>query len=138
MRTCVALRGVAAAAVWVVSCAGASAGSDIAVIPGIGPPVAAPSPQRIRGTGLGGGFLEFVATGHSGVIYNNPDGNMPEYAAPLLQPARTHAYAMVEPRPLIGDVPEVQGSVRSEFMRREISYGGAEQPGTVVVDTPHK
>jgi lipoprotein-anchoring transpeptidase ErfK/SrfK len=113
---------------------------DPLVIPGVGPeqaPAAVqmnrPTAPRMRtasnsGSGLGGGFIEFLVTGggsssRGAVIYNQPQ---PANAAPV----RAASYA---PAPL-----QAQRTVPQEFMRTEVEYPSTEKPGTIVVDTPSK
>ena len=95
-----------------------AATADSSIVPGMGPP---PAPQPASG-GLGGGFIEFMLTGHSG-------GSR---AAP--PPAANQAVAALTP-PAPG---EVEARPSDEFLRREVDYSGSERPGTIVIDTPNK
>jgi lipoprotein-anchoring transpeptidase ErfK/SrfK len=108
------------------------------VISGIGPTQAArPAPDAERTPGVyGGGFLEYLVTGYSGVAarYNAPG----EQARPIVQSAPAYAEtrlaapgaggAPVEPR----EVPDAQ------YLRQEVAYDGHERPGTIIIDTPDK
>jgi lipoprotein-anchoring transpeptidase ErfK/SrfK len=98
--------------------------ADPVVVPGIGPiggyaPSTAPVVPR-RG-GYGGGFIEYVMTGHAG-----PQGTRTVGVAP---PAGAYA-ASYEPRPV--------RAVDPAYQRQEVAFDGAEAPGTIVIDTANK
>lgn len=106
------------------------------VIPGIGSPDAAYSSAEQRraepatqvayssgGGGLGGGFIEFLATGSSGQRY-------PSYAPTPTAAPQPAAYAPAE--------ANVQREIDPSFQRTLVDYEGAERPGTVVVDSTDK
>ena len=104
-------------------------GSEPAVIPGIGPsepqnlavaPQAA-RPFQLASSNLGGGFIEMMLTGNSGVRYNEPPAARP--------PTRRASTA--------GQVA-VRREIDPVYLRQEVDYAGSEPPGTLVVDTPNK
>ena len=111
----------------------AAASADSLVIPGIGPPLqrAAPQPQ---GSGLGGGFIEFVLTGQSGAAGPAPAPSVaPAYYAPPPAPAAAQTVALAAPT-----AGQIEAEPTDEFRRQEVEYGGAERPGTIIIDTPSK
>jgi len=111
------------------------------VISGLGPaqaPRPAPDAERTHGA-YGGGFLEYLVTGYSGVAarYNAP-GEPPR---PLVQSAPATAPLAAAQLAALGsgdaavashDAPDPQ------FRRQEVAYDGHERPGTIVIDTPDK
>ncbi|TDR87146.1 L,D-transpeptidase [Enterovirga rhinocerotis] len=114
--------------------------------------------QPARGGGLGGGFIEFLATGRDpgrsgaadpfqqptrrgvqaarpGVVYG---GAGDPFADPFVEPApapRRGRHAAIAPGADLGPVSQAP---RAQFRRQEVSYEGPEAPGTIVVDTPSK
>jgi lipoprotein-anchoring transpeptidase ErfK/SrfK len=121
--------------------AAAAAPSDIMVIPGVGPQnppprTAAPPAARPQGA-YGGGLFELFITGGS----NSPPRSRPVYSprpssqAPEATPMRQLA-ALVPQRQETQQPIEAEPS--SEYRRQEVDYPGAERPGTIVIDTPHK
>jgi lipoprotein-anchoring transpeptidase ErfK/SrfK len=99
---------------------GAAEASNVepVVIPGLGPYSAAPAPAS--GGNLGGGFIEFVLTGHTGGAYPPP------VAQPVVASLASPTTAKISAEPA------------EEFRRQEVDYVGAERPGTIVIDTPRK
>jgi len=82
-----------------------------------------------RGGGLGGGLLEFLATGgHEARAPAAP----PQSSFPQTASAPT-VVAAVEPT-----AREPEHEISPQFARQEVDYDGPEAPGVVVVDTPHK
>ena len=107
-----------------------AASVDNLVIPGIGPPLQAVAPQPSRGR-LGGGFIEFVLTGHAGDSRPGQQATIQE-PRPVVQPAmRTVALAAPGPSDLEAEPGE-------EFRRQEVDYSGSERAGTIIIDTPRK
>lgn len=80
-------------------------------------PTRRPQPVRVANSGLGGGFIEAMI------------GSGPRYNAPAATPIVRQAN--YSPRHL-------QRTLDPNFLRAEVAYAGAEQPGTVVIDTPNK
>jgi lipoprotein-anchoring transpeptidase ErfK/SrfK len=110
--------------------------SDILVIPGVGPRLpaprqASPPPPAPRSGGLGGGLLEFMATGGTGAA-------PPAYARPAPRPAAA-AEANRQLAALAPAAPSaIEGQPGAEFQRQEVEYAGGQRPGTIVIDTPRK
>ncbi|MBI1868392.1 MAG: L,D-transpeptidase [Methylocystis sp.] len=108
------------------------------VVPGIGEPEAArlypqmPAPSRVAAApapapapgAYGGGFIELLVTGYD----PTPNG------APSPRPLPRQRVAAYAPSGAI----DLQRQVDPMFLRTEVDYPGHEQPGTVVIDTPHK
>lgn len=109
------------------------------------------------GSGLGGGFIEFLMTGSTpshrqgAPAYHQP---MPRAHAPTGQ-----GRAIVSPQavPVVahrggslhtGSLPEeytqpdtlapVKAGIDPQFHRQEVSYSGRHAPGTIVIDTPNR
>lgn len=136
----------------------AMAGSrDPLVISGVGPDVA-PSPQprptRVAASGLGGGFLELLATGRDPTpdVYASRGQRMqpqPEQMAPGM-PVQQRAYtveppsrapvpapvqrASVDPSAMVG----VHRAIDPKYMRQEVDYTSSQPAGSIVVDTPNR
>ena len=111
--------------------AAASASSDTLVI--MSPAPAAPGAMR-HPSGLGGGLLEALVGGGSArpasrQIVTIPPGPPPGQIAP---PAAQMASLGAPPAPSVEALPG------PEYQRQEVSYGGPERPGTIVIDTPNK
>ncbi|MGD0639417.1 MAG: L,D-transpeptidase [Roseiarcus sp.] len=102
-----------------------AATADSLVIPGIGPPAAAP--QRTGG-GLGGGFIEFILTGQAGGTRPAPQA----FAASQ-PPAKQVVASLAQPQPV-----GIEAAPSEEYLRHEVDYSGPERPGTIVIDTPNK
>jgi lipoprotein-anchoring transpeptidase ErfK/SrfK len=131
-----ALTGLAASAVT------ARAGQDPVVIPGLTPaqmarPVAPAEPSP---GAYGGGFIEFLVTGNSGIAarYNAPG----QVAAPVVSgPALAPAYAQTRVASLNPAAPmpaEPREELDEHFRRQEVAYDGRERAGTIIIDTPNK
>ncbi len=75
-----------------------------------------------RGGGLGGGLLEFLATG------GRTGSPAP---APALAPG-------VQTASLTPDAAEPQREIPPQFHRQEVAYDGPQAPGVVIVDTPDR
>ena len=110
------------------------------VISGLGPaPAARPESNGVRTqSAYGGGFLEYLVTGSSGVAarYNSPDDRFqPVQDAPA---APVHAVT----RPATPGPGEAAAAPRglpdSEYRRQDVAYDGRERPGTIIIDTPDK
>jgi lipoprotein-anchoring transpeptidase ErfK/SrfK len=100
-------------------------GPEPVVIPGYGPPVAAPAgtamhPARVARThgAYGGGLIEFMMTGSTA----------PEPAA-LPEPSSAYA-ASYDPRPA--------RAIDPAYQRQEVAFAGSEPAGTIVIDTSNK
>jgi lipoprotein-anchoring transpeptidase ErfK/SrfK len=121
--------------------AAAAAPSDIVVIPGVGPQnppprTAAPPAARTRGAYGGGLFELFLSGGSISPPRSRPvDAPRPSSQAPEAAPMRQLA-ALVPPRQETQQAIEAEPS--SEYRRQEVDYSGAERPGTIIIDTPHK
>lgn len=91
------------------------------------PPITSPAPQRLaaapNSANLGGGFLEFLATGHSAPAAATHDANPPP---PATLSARYE------------EAPQPRRSIDPIYQRQEVEYSGHEKPGTIVIDTPNK
>lgn len=112
------------------------------IVPGLGPDeTAAPAPRSIDRPGrYGGGFIEFLMTGHAA----------PTAQAMAASPSRPAAFmASAEPqdpddatpaaalRPVPGyEAP--RKAIDPLYVRQEVPFAGAEAPGTIVVDTTNK
>lgn len=103
------------------------------------------APTAASAGGLGGGFIEALATGFNGQPQRNPVFNQPGY--------RTSPQVLREPdvlrEPQVTRYPpmqaayapeaeQMQRAIPAEYMRTEVSYPSREKPGTIVVDTPSK
>ena len=109
--------------------------AEPAVIAGIGTPeaermfgpqpMANAPPVRVASSNLGGGFLELMLGGNnSGVRYNEPQA----------RPTAAH-HANYAPN---AGQPGMHRQIDPMFSRQQVDYSGAENPGTLVVDTPNK
>jgi lipoprotein-anchoring transpeptidase ErfK/SrfK len=111
------------------------------------------SAARGSGSGLGGGFIEFLVTGNSGgrataidgparmrqphsyrtpgreLIIDEADGGL---GRPAVNRPRTAALSAPEARPSIAAV------VDPIYRRQEVAYNGKHPPGTIIVDTPNR
>ncbi len=107
-------------------------------------------PQRriASASGLGGGFLQFLATGVSGepATYTAPRPAAPAHYAPTYQnyaPTRAASIGGVaSPSGYAALSPASPGVVSAEpdpqYRRQEVNYSTQESPGAVVIDTPDK
>jgi lipoprotein-anchoring transpeptidase ErfK/SrfK len=81
----------------------------------------------------GGGFVEFLVTGHTGIAarYNSPD-DPPRAPALVAAPAQMSG--------LGPDAAQAEPSKEPDerYRRQEVAYQGRERPGTIVIDTPDK
>ena len=110
-------------------------------------PAPAPAwhPASQPSSNLGGGLIEFLATGGApsparpyaqpqppyaqpAAGYNTPPAGMPQtavaYALPPSQPTAYQRPVMSEPEP--------------QYLRQEVAYDGHQAAGTIVIDTPNK
>ena len=137
----------------------AAAGSrDPLVSQGVGPddaPAAQPGPTRVAASGLGGGFLELLATGRDPTpdVYAPRGQRMaPQYeqAAPGM-PVQQRAYtnepsrapppapapiqrASVDPSAMVG----VHRAIDPKYLRQEVDYASTQPAGSIIVDTPNR
>ncbi len=96
-------------------------------------------PEARAGGALGGGFIEFLATGKSG------DGQSPLRSAPLPGqamppiPLVQRAFAAPQPRePDVGAAVSPHRAIDPKFMRQEVDFHGPQPAGSVIVDTPNR
>ncbi len=92
---------------------------------------AAPAPAPANS--YGGGFLEFLLTGHSRAA-----AQASQYAP---QPARQMtalAYGPAGAAAANADPRAIRRAVDPIYQRQEVDYTGPQKPGTIVVDTEHK
>ncbi|MGO9743233.1 MAG: L,D-transpeptidase [Roseiarcus sp.] len=82
-----------------------------------------------RGGGLGGGLLEFLATGGR---TDSPALASPIHAAPPAPAPR------VQTASLTPDAAEPQREIPPQFHRQEVAYDGPQAPGVIIVDTPDR
>jgi lipoprotein-anchoring transpeptidase ErfK/SrfK len=101
-------------------------------------PLAPAQAQNIHAQNLGGGFIEFLATGGQMA----PRGPQPQQQAAY---ARTNAYApagvMLNQPPasaMQASLAPVQPSreIQQELLRREVDYPTGRKVGSIVIDTP--
>lgn len=96
------------------------------------PPAALPTPQRIAVapvTGnLGGGLLEFLATGRNSSSPASRDPNAASYA-PAQPTALTARYE---------SETQARRSIDPIFLRQDVAFDGHEKPGTIVIDSTKK
>ncbi len=87
--------------------------------------------------GLGGGLIEYLATGGAGELRRQPLS-----AAPTPIPAPSAAAGAQNDRLLAALAPAspeaVEAGPSEEYRRHEVDYSGKERPGTIVIDTPNK
>ena len=109
--------------------------------PEFGPAVVRASPsQSSSSRGLGGGLIEYLASGASARIA--PALASPP--APIVNVAPAPVYAAQNPpsQQVAALVPATLTSVEigpsEEFQRQEVAYDGPERAGTIVIDTPRK
>jgi lipoprotein-anchoring transpeptidase ErfK/SrfK len=109
--------------------------------------------------GYGGGFIEFMMTGHAGEAraartYAPPPAyQAPIHAAPVIAPsgAGLPDYAPAPPAyypgasrhqtsydPIAADPGLATRPIDPIYQRQEVAYAGREHPGTIVIDTPRK
>jgi lipoprotein-anchoring transpeptidase ErfK/SrfK len=89
-------------------------------------------PQQRSSGNLGGGLLEFMLTGRdpSPARYSAyPQRTLPYNDPSYRQAAYGPAGAFEAP---------VQRGMNPIYLRHEVDYGGAQRPGTIVIDTPNK
>jgi lipoprotein-anchoring transpeptidase ErfK/SrfK len=137
MRNVARLLGAAGLAAPLVFSAAADAANGYAIIAGIGPVSAAPSPSlapppvRLARTPgpLGGGLLEFLVTGR------DPSAPRP---APVAAPAPRASVAVASIAPPAAPAAEGEGEPDDIYRRHEVAYASGERPGTIVIDTPDK
>ena len=109
-----------------------SAAEDgIRIVPGMGPQSTPPPAYRTPGArynrpsarpgALGGGFIEFLATG----------GDTPE------TPRQPQPQAMTALRAEPAATQRMNAAPNPIYARQEVDYAGGE-PGAIVIDTPHK
>jgi lipoprotein-anchoring transpeptidase ErfK/SrfK len=122
----------------------ARAAQDAYVIPGVSPAQMARAEARAEGRrpgAYGGGFIEYLVTGNSGsgIRYNvpGPQSGPIVYGAPLgpAYAAPAHVASLDQALPMEAEPREVTDE---QFRRQDVAYDGHEQPGTIVIDTPHK
>jgi lipoprotein-anchoring transpeptidase ErfK/SrfK len=104
---------------------------------------ASPDGSGNSGGSLGGGLLEFLATGGHGAQSFGVGATSPRvlgasYAAPGVEPRAPvapvgHAVASLAPP---GTEPSQE--IPEQFRRQEVAYDGPEPPGVIVIDTPHR
>lgn len=77
------------------------------------------------------GFVAALPFALAGCATREPAGPGP--AAPLAGPSSASMYAAIDTEPF--PLPAIDlNQVRPEFLRREVAYRTAEQPGTIIVD----
>ena len=95
-------------------------------------------PPVARRDDLGGGFVEFLLTGHDGgrpvrrAASADPLYDPQDYAPRRPASARPVDYAAVA----TSERPQQQ--IPEEFRRQEVDYSTQERPGTIVIDTPNR
>ena len=106
--------------------------------------VLAAVPHARAGGALGGGFIEFLATG------NASSAPPPAYRQSPPLPAVQRPYAAIEePRRAVvaGPVQQAYASpaqvdprraIDPKYMRQEVDFRGSEEAGSIVVDTPNR
>jgi lipoprotein-anchoring transpeptidase ErfK/SrfK len=86
-------------------------------------------PTQVRGD-LGGGFIEFLFGG-SQQQPPEPPRIYPDPAQAALPLYANTGPASVDP------LPAPSYPIDPQFMRQEVDYSGAEEPGSIVIDTPN-
>ncbi len=92
---------------------------------------------------LGGGFIEFLFGDH-GAGRPMPQRRDDRYYGPPERdsygPAGQPVYARSAPAhdPMMEEPAQQSRAIDPRYERREVSYDGAETPGTIVIDTPNK
>jgi len=96
------------------------------------PMVVVAQPQQMKAD-LGGGFIEFLFSDRGPRLPQAPQPQIygasppPVYGAPPQGTiANVAPYANVQP----------QMAIDPRYLRQEVEYGGKEEPGTIVIDTP--
>jgi lipoprotein-anchoring transpeptidase ErfK/SrfK len=116
------------------ACAGAAAAQSYQMPRGPYPipqmVVVAPVQQQARGN-LGGGFVEFLF----GDRPQSPQVSLPPPTDPRERPIYANADAAIGARP---EHPTPRFDIDPRYMRHEVDYQSAEEPGTIVIDTPNK
>jgi len=112
-------------------------------------PARSPDTAPVRGR-YGGGFIELLMSGRNGggVVYNQPvprqpvarlpDSHLPDSHLPDLARVQALAPQNASYDPLQRDPGLARRPVNPVYERQEVDYAGAEKPGTLVIDTPHK
>lgn len=87
---------------------------------------AAPAPTPVSNA-YGGGFFEFLLTGHNRSAAAQPSHEMTALA-----------YGSVPSAVSVADPGRLQRSIDPIYQRQEVAYAGQQKPGTILIDTPHK
>ncbi len=115
------------------------------VVPGLGPDdpaVLQPGPGAPTGR-YGGGFIEFLMTGHSAAAGTPPNARQAGYMASVgpgqepddgTEPALTQG-GYVRPQP---GYEAPRKAVDPLYVRQEVPFTGSQGPGTIVIDTSNK
>jgi lipoprotein-anchoring transpeptidase ErfK/SrfK len=103
--------------------------------------------QQYQSANMGGGLIEFLATGgRSGAPRQAPYAQPYAYAQPspygqppgaYNAPGARMAYAVPPAQPNAYQRP-VMSEPEPRFRRQEVDYNGPQGPGTLVIDTPNK
>jgi lipoprotein-anchoring transpeptidase ErfK/SrfK len=119
-------------------------------VPPVAPAALAPVQVAAAQPNLGGGFIQFLFGGaqisSAPQAYQQASASAPVMAQPSASPA---ADAPIPPSQAtaLGSDPDAETAsiddgghppVDPKFDRQVIAYDGKEQPGTIIIDTPHK
>ncbi len=120
-----------------------SSGEPAAPLQAVAPVAAGTPVSAATSADLGGGFIQFLFGGGSAA--EQPTGPSAYQPSPAYSRPTPPALAAPAPMAVVRPAPSdeaaaepVQRSVDPKYDRQIVVYDGKEQPGTIIIDTPHK